>query len=118
MFGYVVVNQPEMKFKDFGVYKSFYCGLCRELREKYGITGQISLTYDMTFVILLLSGLYEPKTKNYLSNRFVYILLAKDHLPKYQHTLTQLAYKRNIDEGEIIVNDEWFPMVPYNFPFL
>ena len=63
MFGYVVVNQPEMKFKDFDVYKSFYCGLCRELREKYGITGQISLTYDMTFVILLLSGLYEPKTK-------------------------------------------------------
>ena len=54
MFGYVTVNKPEIKFKDFDVYRSFYCGLCRELRERYGILGQISLTYDMTFVVLLL----------------------------------------------------------------
>lgn len=63
MFGYVVMNKPEIKFKDFDLYRSFYCGLCRELREKYGISGQISLTYDMTFVVILLSGLYEPPTK-------------------------------------------------------
>lgn len=63
MFGYVVVNKPEMKFKDFDLYRSFYCGLCRELRQEYGIAGQVSLTYDMTFVILLLSGLYEPPTR-------------------------------------------------------
>lgn len=61
MFGYIVVNKPEIKFKDFDEYKSFYCGLCRELREKYGIAGQVSITYDMTFVALLLDGLYEPK---------------------------------------------------------
>ena len=33
MFGYVVLNKPEIKFKDFDMYRSFYCGLCRELRE-------------------------------------------------------------------------------------
>ena len=63
MFGYVTVNKPEIKFKDFDMYRSFYCGLCRELRERYGIPGQISLTYDMTFVVLLLSGVYEPPTQ-------------------------------------------------------
>ena len=63
MFGYVTVNKSEIKFKDFDMYRSFYCGLCRELRERYGIPGQISLTYDMTFVVLLLSGLYEPPTQ-------------------------------------------------------
>ena len=57
MFGYVVLNKPEIKFKDFDMYRSFYCGLCRELRERYGISGQITLSYDMTFVILLLSAL-------------------------------------------------------------
>ena len=62
MFGYVVMNKPEIKFRDFDLYRAFYCGLCRELRERYGIPGQITLTYDMTFVILLLSGLYEPPT--------------------------------------------------------
>ena len=49
MFGYIVMNKPEIKFKDFDLYRSFYCGLCRELKSKYGISGQISLTYDMTF---------------------------------------------------------------------
>lgn len=63
MFGYVIINKPEMKFKDFEVYRSFYCGLCRELRRKYGVSGQISLTYDMTFVVMLLSALYEPPTQ-------------------------------------------------------
>ena len=60
MFGYVTFNRQELKIKDYELYRSFYCGLCRELRERYGIPGQLTLTYDMTFVILLLSGLYEP----------------------------------------------------------
>lgn len=63
MFGYVVINKPEIKFKDFDLYKSFYCGMCRELKEKYGIPGQISISYDMTFVLMLLSGLYEPPVR-------------------------------------------------------
>ena len=63
MFGYIVMNKPEIKFKDFDLYRSFYCGLCRELKSKYGISGQISLTYDMTFVVILLSALYEPRTQ-------------------------------------------------------
>ena len=59
MFGYIVLNKPEIKFKDFDLYRSFYCGLCRELKDRYGISGQISLTYDMTFVVILLSALYD-----------------------------------------------------------
>ena len=43
MFGYIVMNKPEIKMKDFDMYRTFYCGLCRELREKYGISGQITL---------------------------------------------------------------------------
>ncbi|MDO5337761.1 MAG: DUF5685 family protein [Eubacteriales bacterium] len=60
MFGYVVVNKEELKFREFNEYKAIYCGLCRTLREKYGIAGQLTLNYDLTFVVLLLSGLYEP----------------------------------------------------------
>ena len=61
MFGYVVVNKPELKFKEFEIYKGYYCGLCNSLRKRYGITGQLTLTYDMTFLALLLSSLYEPE---------------------------------------------------------
>lgn len=63
MFGYVVINQAEMKFKEYDVYHSYYCGLCKKLKEKYGVKGQVTLTYDMTFLILMLSGLYEPDTE-------------------------------------------------------
>lgn len=62
MFGYVIINKPEMKFKEFDLYQSYYCGLCRTLKDAYGRLGQMTLSYDMTFVILLLTSLYEPET--------------------------------------------------------
>lgn len=83
MFGYVVMNKPEIRFKDFDLYRSFYCGLCRELREKYGISGQITLTYDMTFVVVLLSALYEPPTQKG-TTRCVTILYANSRSGKMQ----------------------------------
>ncbi len=62
MFGYVVVNKPELKMKDFYKYKAYYCGLCKTLKEKHGRFGQMTLSYDMTFLILLLTSLYESET--------------------------------------------------------
>ncbi len=62
MFGYVTIHEPELKVKDFKKYKAYYCGLCRVLKEKYGLIGQMTLTYDMTFAIILLSSLYESET--------------------------------------------------------
>ena len=56
MFGYIAINKAEMKFKDFDVYHSYYCGLCKRLKERYGRRGQMTLSYDMTFLILLLTG--------------------------------------------------------------
>lgn len=62
MFGYIIVNKQEMKFREFDCYQSYYCGLCQNLKERYGRSGQMTLSYDMTFVIMLLSSLYEPET--------------------------------------------------------
>lgn len=62
MYGYVTVNKAELKFREYDIYHSFYCGLCRKLKEKYGKVGQFTLSYDMTFLLMLLTGLYEPET--------------------------------------------------------
>ena len=64
MFGYIAVNKPEMKIREFELYQSYYCGLCRSLKERYGRRGQMTLSYDMTFLALLLTSLYEPEEKN------------------------------------------------------
>ena len=61
MFGYVTANKPELKIREFARYKGYYCGLCRTLLENHGRRGQMTLTYDMTFLVILLSSLYEPK---------------------------------------------------------
>ena len=62
MFGYVVVNKQEMKFKDYDIYHSYYCGLCRSLKDNYGLKAQVSLNFDMNFLGILLSALYEVDT--------------------------------------------------------
>ena len=63
MFGYVTIARPELKIKDEETYRAFYCGLCRALKKRHGLAGQSTLSYDMTFVVLLLSALYEPPTE-------------------------------------------------------
>ncbi|MGL6201836.1 MAG: DUF5685 family protein [Lachnospiraceae bacterium] len=63
MFGYIIINKAEMKFKDYDIYHSFYCGLCRTLKDDHRRRGQMTLSFDMTFLLVLLSGLYEPETK-------------------------------------------------------
>ena len=64
MFGYITIHKPEMKFREFDVYQSYYCGLCKSLKERYGAFGQLTLSYDMTFLALLLTSLYEPYTNS------------------------------------------------------
>lgn len=63
MFGYIIINKGDMKFKEFDIYHSYYCGLCDALKQRYGKAGQLSLSYDMTFLVMLLSSLYEPDTE-------------------------------------------------------
>ena len=104
MFGYVTVNKPEIKFKDFDMYRSFYCGLCRELRERYGIPGQISLTYDMTFVVLLLSGLYEPPTQKGTSRCAVHPLKPQ---PVRRNEITTYCADMNVILSYYKCMDDW-----------
>ncbi|MDO4320901.1 MAG: DUF5685 family protein [Lachnospiraceae bacterium] len=63
MFGYIYVNEQELKLREYTVYRSFYCGLCHNLKRRYGRIAQMMLNYDLTFLALLLTGLYEPETR-------------------------------------------------------
>ncbi|MGN1164153.1 MAG: DUF5685 family protein [Candidatus Ornithospirochaeta sp.] len=56
MFGYVVLSSSASK-EDKKKYREAYCGLCHTLKEMYGKTGVVSLSYDMTFLSLLLSDI-------------------------------------------------------------
>ena len=59
MFGYVTINRSELPDEEFARYRSYYCGLCRALQRRHGLSGQLVLSYDMVFLQMLLTSLYE-----------------------------------------------------------
>lgn len=61
MFGYVVVSEQDLRIREFNLYRSYYCGMCMDLKEHYGQTGRLTLSYDTVFLALLLTSLYEPE---------------------------------------------------------
>ncbi len=63
MFGYVSANLKDLSEEEKQRYRGAYCGLCRTLRKDYGQLSRFSLTYDLTFLALLLGSLYEPPQK-------------------------------------------------------
>ena len=59
MFGYINLNRKELAGESVKAYQAYYCGLCQMLKQSCGAKGQMLLNYDMTFLVALLSGLYE-----------------------------------------------------------
>lgn len=62
MFGYVRINKMDLTFREYENYKGYYCGLCKYLKENHGEISRIGLNYDITFLIVILSAIYKPKT--------------------------------------------------------
>lgn len=61
MFGYITINPEALSETMRGRYQAYYCGLCKTLKERHGNMGRATLSYDMTFLLVLLSSLYEPE---------------------------------------------------------
>ncbi len=66
MFGYVMPNREELKIKEERTYHAYYCGLCHQIGKQVG-AGRLALSYDMTFLTMLLDSLYDGK--RYLGKR-------------------------------------------------
>lgn len=63
MFGYIRICKDELKVREFNLFQSYYCGLCKTLKREYGFASRMGLSYDVTFLALLLSSITEDKTK-------------------------------------------------------
>ena len=63
MLGVMTVRQPELRFREFDRYRGIYCGLCRSIGKRCGAACRLALSFEMTFMAMLLSSLYEPETK-------------------------------------------------------
>lgn len=104
MFGYVIPRNDELKVRELREYRAYYCGLCSCLGGNYGFTGQLSLTYDMTFLCMLLSALYEPGIS--VQNVRCVAHPAHKHLSK-QSVYTKYAADMNILLAYYKCIDDW-----------
>ncbi len=103
MFGYVVIDKKSLTKEQIQNYKNYYCGLCAALKREYGAIGQMTLNFDLTFVALLLSDLYEYEEKaeqftctiHPLTKHFRY---ANEYIDYCADMTVLLAYYKALDD--------------------
>lgn len=61
MFGYVMADISKLSEPQKSEYRAVYCGVCRSLRDRYGIAAEMTLNYDLVFLAMLLMGVYKAK---------------------------------------------------------
>lgn len=104
MFGYVIADRTKMTEEQQLRYRSCYCGLCRALGETYGSIRRLALNYDMTFLILLLSSLYESKEEHKACRCAVHLLRPHED---WQSEITAYAAAMNIALAYHNAMDDW-----------
>lgn len=57
MFGFVRPLRGELKVREWERFQSVYCGLCHTIRRHYGIFQTSLLSYDCTYLALILDSL-------------------------------------------------------------
>lgn len=63
MFGYVKPFKPELKIKDYMLFTSVYCGMCKDIKSVMGNIPRFTLNYDITFLAVLLHSLEDDDIK-------------------------------------------------------
>ena len=63
MFGYVTPLKPELRIREYEMFRSYYCGICMDIKKNFGNIPRLALNYDMTFLGLLLDALHSEEGK-------------------------------------------------------
>ncbi len=105
MFGYITVNRDELKIKDYNRYRAYYCGVCRCLRDRLGSLGRLTLSFDMTFLAILLDGLYDLDSKQEKRRCAPHMIKAHD---SYAGEAVSYAADMNILLAYDDLRDKWF----------
>ena len=63
MLGYVTVEKPELKLKEFELYSGYYCGVCKSISRRHGQLPRFVLSYDAAFLGLVMAGVNDDKNE-------------------------------------------------------
>lgn len=108
MFGYVIVDKPSLRIREYDYYRATYCGLCHTMGKCTGCLSRVTLSYDVTFFVLLREMLNGTKVE-FVKKRCVRHPIKKIETVKINPQMeysacigAQLAYQKIVDN----INDE------------
>ncbi|MBO5976641.1 MAG: hypothetical protein J6P94_05660 [Oscillospiraceae bacterium] len=104
MFGYIEANAVLLNEEQLARYKGCYCGLCRALKERHGQLSRITLSFDMTFLIMFLSSMYEPEEKSGEANCIVHPFKKRCY---WSNRFTDYAADMNLALAYYNCLDDW-----------
>ncbi len=104
MFGYVVANKENLNEERQEYYKACYCGLCRILGRKFKGLGRLTLNYDMAFLILVLSSIYNNEKTEGEERCVAHPIKAHKY---WQNKITEYAADMNIVLAYYNFLDDW-----------
>ena len=87
MFGYINATKEQLGEEDYKVFCSYYCGLCKQLGKSCSQMSRLGLSYDITFLFIVLSSVtdipYEQKEERCIA-----------------HPLKKISYTSDIRVGD------------------
>lgn len=112
MFGYIMPEKPELKIKEYELFRGYYCGLCKSMGRSFGTLSRFALNYDSVFLGLLLSSMHNEvpvlKKEGCFANPFKKKWIVRnsphiDYAADINVLLTYYKLKDNIrDEGGLL----------------
>lgn len=104
MFGYIEANIKALSDAELARYRGCYCGLCRSLKARHGQLSRITLTFDMTFLVMLLSSMYEPEETSGEGRCFVHPAKKRFY---WQNRFSDYAADMNVALAYYNAQDDW-----------
>lgn len=104
MFGYLTPSQELLSEDRQRRYQSVYCGLCRCIKARHGQLSRLALDFDMCFLVLLLSSLYEPEEREGENGCLRHPMKPR---PWMENEFTQYAADMNIALARLKCLDDW-----------
>lgn len=104
MFGYILANVNSLSDGQKERYRGCYCGLCRSLKRRHGNLSRLTLNFDMTFLIMLLSSMYEPEEEAGTGRCFIHPMKEHSH---WSSRFTDYAADMNVALAYYNSLDDW-----------
>ena len=63
MFGYIAPCKGQLGEEGFEKFSAYYCGLCKAIGKRCSQSARMGLSYDITFLAMVLSSVDNNETK-------------------------------------------------------